>query len=130
MIVRGLVEEVRIIGGLVFTQIDFAQQIRFHQQAQGPVNGSSRGFGIDLPDPVEELIRCEMVVLGECHLDDDIALIGSSQTFAPDEIIEPFLDATVHSVFLRGEVRDGKPKRWFDCFRFVNKSRDNQVLTL
>ena len=96
MVVRWLVEEVGIVGRLVVAEVDFAQQIRLHQQAQGAVNRRPRGFGIEFAGAVEKLLRGEMLVLGKRRLGDRVTLAGPPQTFAPDEIIEFFLDARVH----------------------------------
>ena len=110
MIVRGLVEEVGIVGRLVVAKINFAQQVRLYQQAQRAINRGTRSLGIEFPGAVEQLICSEMLVFGESRLDDGIALTGPAQSFAPDEIVEPFLDAAVHSPFLMPAPHHGKRK--------------------
>lgn len=111
VIVRGLVVEVGIVGGLIFTEVDFAEQVGLDQQAQGAVNGRPRSFGIDFAHAVEEFVRSEMLVLGERRLDDGVTLAGAAQTLATDEFIEFFLDSGFHTTPLPAGVLDGKPKR-------------------
>jgi hypothetical protein len=51
-----------------------------------------------------------MLVLGKGGFDDGVALPRPAQTFAPDEIIESFLDAKVHSALLTRRSPHGKRK--------------------
>ena len=113
MIVRWLVEEVWIVGRLVVTQVDLAQQGCLHQQAEGAVNSGSGSFGIHFPDPVIQFIRSEMFILGEGGLYDHVTLARPAQSLAPDKIVKFLLNAFLHEGKLttqnapvgRGKVR-------------------------
>jgi hypothetical protein len=52
-----------------------------------------------------------MLVFRKRRLDDGVALAGPAQTFAPDKIIEPFLDTEVHEEFLAARIPGAKRKR-------------------
>jgi len=113
VIVRWLVQEVRVIGGLVIAQIDLPQQSCLHQQAKRAVNGGTGSFGIHFPDPVIQLIRSEMFILGEGGFYNHITLTRPAQTLAADEFVKPLLNAFLHEGKLtmenypvgRGKVR-------------------------
>jgi hypothetical protein len=96
VVVGGFLKEIRIVGDLAFPEIDLAEQIRLHQQPEGAVNGGAGCLSIDLADAVVEFLSGEMLVLRENDIYNVLALHGAPQPFAPDEFIEPFLDATVH----------------------------------
>jgi hypothetical protein len=96
MIVRWLVVEIWIIGRLIFPEVYFPQQICFHQQPKRAVNRGSRGLGIQFAGAVKQFIGREMLILREGRLDDGVALTRPAHSFAPDEIVESFLDSAVH----------------------------------
>lgn len=96
MIVGRSLQKIRIIGRVIVSQIDLSEEIRLHQQPEGAINCSPRGFGIQLPSALEKLVGREMLVFGKSSLDDGITLPGPPQPFAADEFIELFLDRDVH----------------------------------
>lgn len=100
VVVRGLVEKVGVVGGLVVAEVDFAQQLRLQQQAERPVNRGARGLGIQLARALVELLGGEMLVLGEGRSNDRLALAGPPQFLAADEFVESFLNAGVHNANL------------------------------
>jgi len=110
VIVRGFVEEVGVVGGLIITEIDFTEQVCFDQQTKCAVNGGAGGFGIEFSGAIKEFIGCEMFVFGERGLDDGFTLPGPAKALAADEFVKSFLNGSVHCRFLAFRNCDGKRK--------------------
>ena len=111
VIVRGLVEKVGVVGGLVVSEIDFTKQIRFDQKTERAIDSGARGFRIEFSGTIKEFICREMFVFGECGLDDGFTLAGSAQPLAADKFVKSFLNICVHWWFLAFRIRDGKRKQ-------------------
>lgn len=111
MVVGWLIEEIWIVGGLIIAEIDFPQQVCLHQQAESAVNSGTGSFRVQFPCAIKELICRKMLIFGKRSFYDDFTLHGPAQAFAPDELIESFLNTGNHSVFVSLEIRLGKRKR-------------------
>ncbi len=110
VVVRRLFMEVRIVGGLVFPEVDFTKQIGLDQQTERAVNCGARGLRVELAGPIKQLVGGEMLVLGERRFDNSLTLPRSPQPFTADKFIEAFLNASVHGFLLASPIHAGKLK--------------------
>lgn len=92
MVVVGAVDEVGIIDGLIPAEVDFPQQLGFHQQREGPVECGSGGGLIELAGHLPKFVGREVLVGSQSCLDDHFTLPGAPQSFGIDEGIDAFLD--------------------------------------
>ena len=65
VIVARVVHEVRIVAGLLQTEIDFPQQSAFDEETEGTVEGGPAGGRVEAARPFPEFIGREMVRGGE-----------------------------------------------------------------
>jgi len=94
--VVGVVVEVGVVVFEIAAKVDFAKQSGVDEQADGSVDGGSRGGGVDGFRFGEQVLRGEVIVGGERGFEDDFALVGLAQIFALQKGIEAFFDFWVH----------------------------------
>lgn len=96
VVVVGVGDEVRVVGGLAVAEFDFVDEAGFHEEAEGAVNGGAGGLGAGGAETVEEFVGGEVFVGGEDDFEDFIALGSLAQSLFADEIIQSVADSGVH----------------------------------
>lgn len=92
VIVRRLIQKVRVVGGLSVAEVDFLKQSCLHEQADSPVESRPRCTGVGSPELFPQFIRREVFIGGKNNIHDCIALRGLPQALSLDEGVESFLN--------------------------------------
>ncbi len=100
--------EIRIVGGLVATEVDFVEQAGFDEQGDGAVDGGAGGVDVLFSDALEEFLGGEMFLGGEGKADDRIALRRASEPLLANKVVEFVEDRVVHGCRLGGWGAVGK----------------------
>jgi hypothetical protein len=96
VVVGRAVEKIGVVGGLAVTEVDFLDESRFDEEAEGAVDGGAGGLQLATTDAVPELVGGEMLVRGENEGEDGVPLWGLSEAFLADEVIKTLADLLVH----------------------------------
>ncbi|MFT6864433.1 MAG: hypothetical protein ACJAVK_002998 [Akkermansiaceae bacterium] len=102
VVVVGVVNEVGIVGGLAIAEFDFVDEVCFHEEPEGAVDGGAGGLGTSGAKAFEEFVGREVLVGGEDDFEDFIPLRSLSQSFLADEIIQSVANHIVHDVAILG----------------------------
>lgn len=92
VIVLRFVEEVGVIISLIATKIHFVKKFAFHKQTEGAVDGGTRNGAIDFANHVVEFLGIEVIGGAKGCIDDDVALLGATESFLRQEFIKLFTD--------------------------------------
>ena len=92
VIVRRLIQKVRVVGGLSVAEVDFLKQSCLHEQADSPVESRPRCTGVGHPELFPQFIRREVFIGGKNNIHDGIALRGLPQALSLDEGVKSLLN--------------------------------------
>ena len=98
VVVVGMIEEVRVVGGLSVAELDLVDEVGFDEEGEGAVNGGAGGFGTSGTESVEEVIGREVLVGGKDDFEDLIPLEGLSESLLLDEGVQSFANRCVHDL--------------------------------
>lgn len=76
VVVIGVVDKVWIVSGLAVAEFDFVDEVCFHEESEGSVNGRAGGAGACVAEAVKEFFRSEVLVGGEDDFENFIPLGG------------------------------------------------------
>ena len=96
VIVVGMVDEVRVVGGLAVPEFNSMNEVGFHQEGQGAVNSGAGSFGAGGAEALKKFVRREVLVGSEDDFEDFVPLGSLSESLFSDEIIQSFTNISVH----------------------------------
>ena len=102
VVVVGVVDKVGVVGGLAIAEFDFVDEVGFHKEAKGAVDGGAGGLGTGGAKAFEKFVGREVLVGREDDFEDFIPLGSLSQSFFSDEIIQSVANHIVHDLAILG----------------------------